>query len=79
MISLRDRPGSLRGGQMTSVLLSFTSTCQRLGAKPWANLQDVLMRFPMMPAGQLGDLRSDRLQAARQVQLITLGSDRYQY
>jgi len=57
--------GSPRGGQTAAVLLSFTSTCQRLGVEPWAYLQDVLTRLPTLPAGQLGDLLPDRWQAAR--------------
>jgi transposase len=57
--------GSPRGGQTAAVLISFTSTCQRLGVEPWAYLQDVLRRLPTTPAGQLGDLLPDHWQAAR--------------
>ena len=56
--------GSPRGGQTAAVLVSFTSTCQRLGVEPWAYLQDVLTRLPTTPAGQLGDLLPDHWQAA---------------
>ncbi len=42
--------GSPRGGQTAAVLISFTSTCQRLGVEPWAYLQDVLTRLPTTPA-----------------------------
>jgi hypothetical protein len=47
---------SPRRGQTAAVLFSITSTCQRLGVEPWAYLQDVLTRLPMMPAGQYGDM-----------------------
>jgi len=57
--------GSPRGGQTAAVLISFTSTCQRLGVEPWAYLQDVLTCLPTLPAGQLDDLLPDRWQAAR--------------
>jgi transposase len=57
--------GSPQGGQTAAVLLSFTSTCQRLGVEPWAYLQDVLTRLPGLPAGQLDELLPDRWQAAR--------------
>ena len=60
--------GSPRGGQTAAVLMSFTSTCQRLGVEPWAYLQDVLTRLPSLPVGQLGDLLPDRWQAARRTQ-----------
>jgi transposase len=63
--------GSPRGGQTAEVLLSFTSTCQRLGVEPWAYLQDVLTRLPATPAGQLGDLLPDHWQAARQASTAT--------
>src|SRR5438132_5731672 len=56
--------GSPQGGRTAAVLLSFTSTCRRLGVEPWAYLQDVLTRLPTLPAGQLGDLLPDRWQAA---------------
>jgi transposase len=57
--------GSPQGGQTAAVLLSFTSTCQRLGVEPWAYLQDVLTRLPGLPPGQLDELLPDRWQAAR--------------
>jgi hypothetical protein len=38
--------GSAQHGQTAAVLMSFTSTCQRLGVEPWAYLQDVLTRLP---------------------------------
>jgi transposase len=63
--------GSPRGGHTAAVLLSFTSTCQRLGVEPWAYLQDVLTRLPVTPAGQLGDLLPDHWQAARVAKLAT--------
>ena len=53
------------------MLFSFTSTCQRLGIEPWAYLQDVLMRLPAMPAGQIAGLLPDHWQAARQAQVPT--------
>jgi transposase len=59
--------GSPQGGQTAAVLISFTSTCQRLGVEPWAYLQDVLGRLPTTAAGQLGELLPDRWQAARSV------------
>ena len=34
--------GSPQGGQTAAVLMSFTSTCKRLGVEPWSYLQDVL-------------------------------------
>jgi transposase len=58
--------GSPRGGQTASVLISITSTCQRLGVEPWAYLRDLLTRLPTTPAGQLRGLLPDRWQAARQ-------------
>jgi transposase len=57
--------GSPRGGQTAAVLVSFTSTCYRLGVEPWAYLQDVLARLPTTPAGQLEELLPDQWQAAR--------------
>jgi len=57
--------GSPQGGATAAVLLSFTSTCQRLGVEPWAYLQDVLSRLPTLPAAPLADLLPDRWQAAR--------------
>jgi len=63
--------GSPRGGQTAAVLLSFTSTCARLGVEPWAYLHDVLARLPGAAAGQLEELLPDRWQAARQAQRAT--------
>jgi transposase len=57
--------GSPRGGQTAAVLMSFTSTCRRLGVEPWAYLQEVLTRLPGLPAEQLGELLPDRWEAAR--------------
>jgi transposase len=57
--------GSPQGGQTAAVLLSFTSTCQRLGVEPWTYLHDVLTRLPTTAAGQLGELLPDRWQATR--------------
>jgi transposase len=58
--------GSPRGGQTAAVLFSFTSTCQRLGVKPWAYLQDTLKRLPALGEGQRCDLLPDRWLASRQ-------------
>jgi transposase len=58
--------GSPRGGQTAAVLLSFTSTCARLGVEPWAYLREVLTRLPTLPAAELDTLLPDRWQAARQ-------------
>jgi transposase len=63
--------GSPRGGQTAAVLMSFTSTCQRLGVEPWAYLQDILTRLPSLPAEQLGELLPDRWEAARRARLET--------
>ena len=63
--------GSPRGGQTAAVLMSFTSTCQRLGVEPWAYLQDVLMRLPSLPAEQRGELLPDRWEAARRARSAT--------
>ena len=57
--------GSPRGGQTAAVLISFTSTCQRLDIEPWAYLQDVLARLPSLGREQLGELLPDRWEAAR--------------
>jgi transposase len=57
--------GSPQGGRTAAVLLSFTSTCYRLGVEPWAYLQDVLTRLPSLPAGHLDELLPDRWQAAQ--------------
>jgi transposase len=58
--------GSPQGGQTAAVLMSFTSTCQRMGVEPWAYLHDLLTRLPTTPAAQLGDLLPDHWQAVRQ-------------
>jgi transposase len=63
--------GSPQGGRTAAVLISFTSTCQRLGVEPWAYLQDVLKRLPTTPAGELTALLPDRWQAARLNQSTT--------
>ena len=60
--------GSEQGGKTAAVLLTFTSTCHRLGVEPWAYLQDVLTRLPTLPKDQLADLLPDRWQTARQAQ-----------
>lgn len=57
--------GSPQGGQTASVLISITSTCQRLNVEPWAYLQDVLTRLPTTSAEQLGELLPDQWQVAR--------------
>lgn len=64
--------GSPRGGQTVAVLLSFTSTCQRLGVEPWAYLQDVLTRLPCLRAERHSDLLLDRWQAARGAQAMPM-------
>jgi hypothetical protein len=56
--------GSPRGGQ-AAALMSFTSTCRRLGVEPWSYLQDVLTRVPALPAERRGELLPDRWEAAR--------------
>jgi hypothetical protein len=58
--------GSERGGETAAVLISFTSTCQRLQVEPWAYLQDVLSRLPTTPAEQLDSLLPDRWKATHQ-------------
>jgi hypothetical protein len=45
--------GSPRGGHTAAVLISFTSTCQRLGVEPWRYLRDVLEQLPGCPAERL--------------------------
>jgi transposase len=57
--------GTENGGATAAVLLSFTTTCQRLGVEPWAYLQDVFTRLPATPADQLDTLLPDRWAAAR--------------
>ena len=58
--------GTKNGGRTAAVLLTFTSTCQRLGVEPWAYLQDVLTRLPLTPPSRLASLLPDHWQAARQ-------------
>src|SRR5207302_7680722 len=55
--------GSPQGGRTAAVLLSFTSTCRRLGVEPWAYLQDVLTRLPTTSVGHLEELLPDQWQA----------------
>jgi transposase len=62
--------GSPRGGQTAAVLISFTSTCRRLGVEPWAYLQDILSRLPGLPAERHPELLPDRWQAARRAQAM---------
>jgi transposase len=57
--------GNAKGGTTAAVLLSFTSTCQRLNIEPWAYLSDVLGRLPTTSPEQLTDLAPDRWHAAR--------------
>jgi transposase len=57
--------GSAEGGKTAAVLVSFTSTCHRLGIEPWAYLKDVLTRLPTTPQEQLADLLPDRWHKAR--------------
>ena len=57
--------GSPRGGQTAAVLISFTSTCQRLGVEPWSYLQDVLRRLPAWSSAPLDELLPDRWEVAR--------------
>ena len=59
--------GSPQGGKTAAILMTFTSTCHRLGIEPWSYLQDVLTRLPTTPTGQLLELAPDRWQAARGV------------
>ena len=59
--------GSSKGGETAAVLISFTSTCRRLGVEPWAYLKDVLTRLPTTSAEQLADLLPDRWQAAQKL------------
>jgi len=63
--------GSPAGGRTATVLLSFTSTCHRLGIEPWAYLQDVLTRLPTTPAERLTELLPDHWQAARPASTTT--------
>lgn len=59
--------GSVQGGETAAVLISFTSTCHRLGIEPWSYLQDILARLPELPADRLAELLPDRWLAARRV------------
>jgi transposase len=52
--------GSPQGGQTAAVLMSFTSTCQRLGIEPWRYLRDVLERLPSHPPERLAELLPDK-------------------
>jgi transposase len=63
--------GSPQGGRTAAVLMSFTSTCNRLAVEPWSYLQDVLSRLPSTPTGQLDELLPDRWQAAQRTRLAT--------
>ena len=63
--------GSPAGGRTATVLLSFTSTCHRLGVEPWAYLYDVLTRLPATPAERLTELLPDHWQAARRAATAT--------
>jgi transposase len=55
--------GSRQGGEMAAVMMSMTSTCKRLGAEPWAYLNDVLTRLPATPVEGLDALLPDRWKA----------------
>lgn len=57
--------GSAQGGAMAAVMMSFTSTCNRLEVEPWSYLKDVLGRLPTLGPGQLDELLPDRWQAAQ--------------
>ncbi len=61
--------GSPRGGQTAAVLLSFTSTCQRLRVEPWAYLHDVLTRLPGAAAEQVGEFLPERWEIARRARM----------
>jgi transposase len=63
--------GSQRGGETAAVLMSFTSTCHRLGVEPWAYLHDVLTRLPSLPTGQLAELVPHRWQAEQRAKQAT--------
>jgi hypothetical protein len=63
--------GSPTGGQTATVLLSFTSTCHRLGVEPWAYLQAVLTQLPTTPTERLTELLPDHWQAARRAAATT--------
>jgi transposase len=51
--------GSPQGGHTAAVLITFTSTCHRLGVEPWHYLQDVLGRLPNHPPERLAELLPD--------------------
>jgi hypothetical protein len=51
--------GSDRGGHAVAILYSFVGSCQRLGADPFAYLQDVLERLPTHPEDRLAELLRD--------------------
>jgi transposase len=55
--------GSPRGGEMAAVMMSFTSTCNRLDVEPWMYLHDVLTRLPTTPSGAMDALLPDRWKA----------------
>jgi len=57
--------GSEQGGHTAAVLMSFTSTCHRLGMEPWAYLRDMLTWLPTTPADQLDNLLPHRWKEAR--------------
>ena len=57
--------GSPQGGVTAAVMMSFTSTCNRLEVEPWSYLKDVLARLPTMESGRLDELLPDRWQAAQ--------------
>jgi transposase len=63
--------GSQKGGDTAAVLMSFTSTCHRLGIEPWAYLRDVLTRLPTTPAEELDALLPDRWKGARSATATT--------
>jgi transposase len=63
--------GSQKGGDTAAVLMSFTSTCHRLGIEPWAYLRDVLTRLPTTPAEELDTLLPDRWEEARSATATT--------
>ena len=52
---------------MAAVMMSFTSTCNRLDVEPWAYLQDVLTRLPTTPSGGLDALLPDHWKAEQRL------------
>jgi hypothetical protein len=52
--------------ELTAVLFSVTSTCQRLGVEPWAYQQEILTCLPTTASTRLYDLLPDRWQTARE-------------